>query len=186
MNLRNKIEDYVPYNEQEKTDKKYFLKFMDTFDDVLTRSNIFGHFSVGALVVNKNKTKMLMVYHNIYHAWVWPGGHADGNSDLLAVTIKEVKEETGLDVIPVNSGIFSIQTLPVEPHIKHGKYISSHTHLDVLFLLEADDTIPLTFNKEESKGAKWILLEELEKRETLEYMKPIDQKLIFKLKEMGK
>jgi len=181
MKLRNQIENYIPYNEQEVADKKYFLKFIDTFEDVLTRDNQFGHFSVGAFVVNPDRTKMLMVYHNIYNAWVWPGGHADGEEDLLKVTIREVEEETGLKVTPVSENIFSIQTLPVQGHIKKENYIPSHTHLDVVFLLEADDKIPLSFNLEESKGVKWLSLEKLESGEVLDYMKPIDKKIKNKL-----
>ena len=52
MDLRQKIENYIPFNEQEEKDKEQFLKFIDTFDDVLTRDNIFGHFSASAFVVN--------------------------------------------------------------------------------------------------------------------------------------
>lgn len=53
MNYRKEIEQYVPFNEQEVCDKEQFLKFIDTFDDVLTRENIFGHFTASAFVVNK-------------------------------------------------------------------------------------------------------------------------------------
>jgi len=181
MKLRNQIENYIPYNEQEVADKKYFLKFIDTFEDVLTRDNQFGHFSVGAFVVNPDRTKMLMVYHNIYNAWVWPGGHADGEEDLLKVTIREVEEETGLKVTPVSENIFSIQTLPVQGHIKKENYIPSHTHLDVVFLLEADDKIPLVYRDDESKGVKWVSFEEATDETMCDYIRPIHKKLIKKL-----
>ena len=39
MSLKAQIENFVPFNEQEVEDKKYFLNFIDTFDDVLTRNN---------------------------------------------------------------------------------------------------------------------------------------------------
>ncbi len=55
MNLRQEIENYIPFDEQEKKDKEQFLRFIDTFDDVLTRDNIFGHFSASAFLVNKKK-----------------------------------------------------------------------------------------------------------------------------------
>lgn len=44
MDLKKDIENYVPFDEQEKNDKEYFLDFINKFDDVLTRDNIFGHF----------------------------------------------------------------------------------------------------------------------------------------------
>lgn len=55
MNLREKIESYIPYNEQEEMDKEQFLKFMDTHEDYLTRNNTMGHFSASAFVVNKER-----------------------------------------------------------------------------------------------------------------------------------
>lgn len=58
MSLRQEIENYTPFNEQEERDKEQFLKFIDAFDDVLTRDNIFGHFSSSAFVVNKERNKM--------------------------------------------------------------------------------------------------------------------------------
>ena len=70
--------------------KEYILKWIDTFQDVLTRENEFGHFASSAFVVNKDRTKMLVVYHNIYDAWIFPGGHADGEENLLSVATREV------------------------------------------------------------------------------------------------
>ena len=64
-NLREKIGNYKPYNEQEEKDKEIMLKDIDTFDDVLTRNNEYGHFTASSWVVNKEKTKVLMIYHNI-------------------------------------------------------------------------------------------------------------------------
>jgi hypothetical protein len=81
MNLKEQIERYIPYDEQEERDKEQFLKFMDEFNDVLTRENIFGHISASAFVVNKERTKMLVVYHIINDGWIYPGGHADGEED---------------------------------------------------------------------------------------------------------
>ena len=96
MNLKETIEKYAPYNEQEAKDKETMLKYINTFDDVLTRNNEFAHFTASSWVVNKDRTKVLMIYHNIYKSWSWTGGHADGDSDLLNVAIRELKEETGV------------------------------------------------------------------------------------------
>ena len=51
MNLKEQIQNFIPFNEQEEKDKESYLKFIDTFEDVLTRENIFGHFSASALVL---------------------------------------------------------------------------------------------------------------------------------------
>jgi len=89
MNIKKLIKNYTPYNEQEEQDKEIILKWIDTFDDVLTRNNEFAHFTSSAFVVNKTRDKALMIHHNIYNSWAWTGGHADGESDFLNVALRE-------------------------------------------------------------------------------------------------
>ena len=179
MKLKEQIEKYVPYDEQEERDKEQMLKFINSFDDVLTRNNIFGHFSASAFVVNKEKTKMIVVYHIINDGWIYPGGHADGEEDLLSVAVREVEEETGLKVKVLDNNIYSIQSAPVKGHVKRGKYVSAHLHLDVLYVMEADDTIPLVYREDESKGVKWVPFEE----SMCDFIRPIHKKLIKKLSD---
>lgn len=62
MKLKEQIENYKPYNEQEEKDKEVMLKYINTFDDVLTRNNEFGHFTTSSWSINKEKTKVLMIY----------------------------------------------------------------------------------------------------------------------------
>ena len=55
-----------------------------------------------------------------------------GSVDLLAVALREVKEEAGIShVCPVSEEIFSLESLTVDGHVKKGKYVSSHLHLNV-------------------------------------------------------
>lgn len=181
MNLKKDLEKYISYNEQEDRDKEQYLKFINDFDNVLTRENIYAHFSASAFVVNKQRTKMLVVYHKINDGWIYPGGHADGEEDLLSVAVREVEEETGLKAKILDKDIYSIQSAPVKGHIKKGKYVSAHLHLDVLYLMEADDKIPLTYREDESKGVKWISFEEATNETMCDFIRPIHKKLIKKL-----
>lgn len=181
MNLKEKIENYIPYDEQEERDKEQYLNFIDKFDDVLTRNNAFGHFSASAFIVNKERTKMLVVYHIINDGWIYPGGHADGEENLLSVAVREVEEETGLKAKVLNEEIYSIQSAPVKGHIKKGKYVSAHLHLDVVYLMEADDKIPLVYRDDESKGVKWVSFEEATDETMCDFIRPIHKKLIKKL-----
>ncbi|MBD9115104.1 NUDIX domain-containing protein [bacterium] len=182
MNLRQEIENYIPFDEQEKKDKEQFLRFIDTFDDVLTRDNIFGHFSASAFLVNKKRNKMIVVYHIINDGWIYPGGHADGDDNLLSVAVREVEEETGLKAKILDENIYAIQSAPVKGHIKSGKYVSSHIHFDVLYLMEADDRSPLKYKENESKGVKWISFEEADDKTMCDFIRPIHKKIIEKLK----
>ena len=183
MNLKKEIENYVPYNEQERCDKELMIEYINTFRDVLTRENKMCHFTASNWIVNKEKTKILMAYHNIYKSWAWTGGHADGESNLLNVALKEAEEETGLKNLKVLSeGIFSLQILTVDSHIKRGKFISSHLHLDCCFLLEADENEMLKIKEDENSGVKWIDIDKAVEMSNEENMKPIYKKLNEKLK----
>lgn len=184
MNLKEQIQNYKPYNEQEENDKEMMLKYIDTFDDVLTRENKMCHFTASNWIVNKERTKVIMIYHNIYKSWAWTGGHVDGDSNLLHVALKEAEEETGLDNLKVLSdGIFGIQILTVDSHIKRGKFVPSHLHLDCCFLLEADENEQLRIKEDENSGVKWINIEDTIEITNEEKMKPIYKKLNEKILE---
>ena len=159
--LKEQIEQFKPYNEQERVDREMMLKYINTFENVLTRENKMCHFTASAWIVNKERTKVLMIYHNIYKSWAWAGGHADGDSNLLHVALKEVNEETGLENIKVLSdGIYGLQILTVDSHIKRGKFVPSHLHLDCCFLLEADEKEKTRIKEDENSGVKWIDINE--------------------------
>lgn len=182
MDLREQIKNYVPYNEQEENDKEIMLQAIDAFNDVLTRENKLCHFTASNWIVNKERTKVLMIYHNIYQSWAWTGGHADGESNLLQVALKEAEEETGLTNLKVlEEGIYGIQILPVDSHIKRGKLVPSHLHLDCCFLLEADENEKLKIKIDENSGVKWIDIDKAVEITKEERMKPIYQKLNEKM-----
>lgn len=184
MNLKQQIESYKPYNEQEENDKQLMLKYIDTFEDVLTRENKMCHFTASNWIVNKERTKVLMIYHNIYKSWAWTGGHADGDSNLLKVALKEAQEETGLENLKLLIGeIYGLQILTVDSHIKKGKFVPSHLHLDCCFLLEADENEPLKIKEDENSGVKWIDIDKAIEITKEEKMKPIYKKLNKKLKD---
>ena len=92
------IKNYIPYNEQERVDKDVILQMAQTFDNLLDRGNLVAHFSGSAFVINKEHTKVLSSFHNIYQSWGLVGGHADGVDDLLKVAESEALEESGLEV----------------------------------------------------------------------------------------
>lgn len=184
IEVRTKIENYQPYNEQEEKDKQVMLKYIHTFDNILKRENELAHFTASSWAVNQEKTKVLMIYHNIYQSWTWTGGHSDGEPDLLKVAIKELKEETGLEKVKILSkDIFSLETLTVKGHIKKGEYVSSHIHLNLTYLLEVEEKEIIKVQKDENKKVRWVPLEEVKQISEENWMKEnIYTKLNQKLK----
>ena len=183
MNYIEEIEKYVPINEQEIKDKEIILNYIRNNKDVLTRENEVAHITSSGFIVNKTRDKVLMIHHNIYNSWGWTGGHADGDSDLIKVSIKEAKEETGIkEARPITNDICSIDILPVNAHIKRGKYVASHLHLSVAYILEADENEELVVKEDENSGVKWVDIDKVLDLTNEEYMKNVYKKLIDKSK----
>ena len=161
ISLEKQLEEYQPYNEQEEKDLALIQKLLAQEPDIFDRSCLFAHMTASTWVVNREKTKVLMAYHKIYDSWAWLGGHADGERDLLKVALKEVREESGVvHVRPLLDTPFSIEILTVDGHEKRGSYVSSHLHLNVTYLLEADETDPLRKKEDENSGVAWFGLKE--------------------------
>ena len=120
-----------------------------------------------------------MVYHNLYKSWSWTGGHVDGMTDLLAVALKEAQEETGVQgITPLSSKIMALDVLPVWRHYKKGRYVNSHLHLNVAYVLIADEQQSLRIKEDENSGVGWIEIEQLEHYCTEPQLIPIYKKLI--------
>ena len=182
MKLFEQIKNYVPINEQEENDKEQMLAFMQENDNCLTRENTVAHITCSIWTVNKERTKTLMAYHNIYNSWSWLGGHADGMENLAEVAMRELQEETGVkNARLVSDEILSIETLTVDGHMKKGKYVSSHLHFNVTYMAEADEEEALVVNEDENQAVKWFTFEDALKASTEPWMvESVYKKLIEK------
>lgn len=185
--LLEQIETYHPWNEQEEKDKVLILDWIKNNVDAFSRDNKVAHMTASAWVVNRERDKVLMLYHNIYHSWSWLGGHADGETDLLSVALREVKEEAGISKVrPVSEGIFSLESLTVDGHEKNGAYVSSHLHLNVTYLMEADPEEKVSIKEDENSGVAWFAPEEALERSTEPwFVDRVYKKLIEKMNHSG-
>lgn len=157
------ISAYLPQSQQEAGDKEMILAYLRQFPhDILTRENKIAHLTSSGFVVNADGTKVLMAHHNLYKVWAWTGGHADGEEDLLSVALREAREETGIAHIrPLSPAIASLDILPVWGHVKRGRYVCAHQHLNVSYLLVADESDPIVPRPEENSRVGWLPAEEL-------------------------
>lgn len=219
MALYQDIASYHPFNEQEAADRHLMLRALKTNRFCFDRKSQ-AHFTCSAWVVNPEKTQTIMVFHNIYNSWSWIGGHADGCSDLAAVALRELREETGVEharivspwecvdrpsrrpnadkkakastneisneMVSANgisnemasakeipnevvnasapsptSPLFSLEVLTVDGHEKNNRYISSHLHLNVTYLVEVDPSEALRVKPDENSGVKWVSLDQV-------------------------
>jgi 8-oxo-dGTP pyrophosphatase MutT (NUDIX family) len=176
------FKNYIPHLEQEVTDQKLILDHITTFDNALSRENLIAHVTSSVMILNQNKTKVLLGFHHIYQSWGWFGGHNDDDPDCLHVALKEATEETGLQTfLEVMKEPISLDVVYVGNHIKKGKYIPDHLHLNITYGLRADDTLPLLHNEEEHLGLKWFELHDYLNHITEPRMVPIYQKIISRM-----
>lgn len=131
------------------------LRFVEAHADCLLRSCVPGHLTGSAWVVSPDRSRTLLTHHRKLDKWLQLGGHADGDGDLLAVALREAREESGLArVRAVSPEIFD-----VDRHwIPERKTDRGHYHYDLRFLLEADPQELFAISSE-SKDLAWVELE---------------------------
>ena len=171
---------FIPRDGREIAERQMILDMIACSGDaILGRQHAAAHMTASSIIVSRDRKKTLMAYHKIYNSWAWTGGHADGESDFEAIALREAREETGIDgLVRLGEGIASVEILPVWAHIKRGKHVGSHLHLNVSFLFEADDTRPLRVAEDENSAVGWIEIDQLESRVSEPPMIPIYRRLL--------
>lgn len=180
------IRAFAPATEQEREEKRMILEYIRLFPDtVLTRNNEIAHITSSGLILNPQRTKVLLIYHNIYQRWAWTGGHADGETDLLQIALREAREETGLqNPRPLCTDMISLDILPVFGHVKNGKYVCCHQHLSADYLLIADEDEALAVKPDENSGVRWFDVDELDSCVNEPYCLAIYKKMIARARKI--
>ncbi|MEX0289393.1 MAG: NUDIX hydrolase [Flavobacteriaceae bacterium] len=129
-----------------------FITFVSDNDNCFQRSLQEGHVTGSAWVVDSTGEKVLLTHHRKLDRWLQMGGHADGESDVLSVALREVEEESGLaKVAPISTEIFDVD-IHLIPERGHE---AEHLHYDIRFALVNIGDEAYTVS-EESHDLKWI------------------------------
>ena len=171
---------FSPKDGREERERAMILDLIAQYaDGILTRQNDFCHMTASSIIVSPDRRRTLMAFHKIYNSWAWTGGHADGESDFEAIARREAQEETGItDLALLGSGPASVEILPVWAHVKKGKHVGSHLHLNVSYLFEADESLPLRVAEDENSAVGWIDVDKLCTFVTEPPMLPIYERLL--------
>ena len=178
--IMEQLRAYRPWNEQEEADCAELLRRLGQGEDLWTRENRSAHLTASGWIVSPERDRVLMAYHNLYQSWAWTGGHADGEADLLSVALREANEESGVLAAPVSPDIFSLEILHVAPHVKRGKFVCAHLHLNATYLLEADDKSPIRCKPDENSAVRWLSVQDVLSSVSEPAMRPVYQKLMEK------
>jgi 8-oxo-dGTP pyrophosphatase MutT (NUDIX family) len=144
--LRAAVAARDPVDDREAQAVARFLAELDRLPDPFDRAADPVHVTASAIVVGPRGT--VLHRHKRLGLWLQPGGHLDPGETPAEAVLREVREETGLDLDHPPAG-------PRMVHVDVHPGGRGHTHLDVRYLLEADgrDLAPAAG---ESADAAWF------------------------------
>jgi len=144
-------------------------------------------FVTSAFIVNDGK--VLLVHHKIFDMWFPPGGHIEEGEEPTEAVLREIKEETGLDVelvgeeknfdkVKVIKTPFVLQIEDI-PHDNRRKEF--HHHVDFIYLAKVIGG-NLKHDPKESNDIKWFSKDELNNEKIDENTRYLVNKAISLLK----
>ncbi len=154
--LKELLARHLPEDEKEREDLERMRAYAASLPQPFSRAQPEAHFTGSAVVVDPAGARVLLVHHGKLLRWLQPGGHADelDGGSLEATALREAREETGCQVRIHPS---APRPLDVDIHrIPARKQEPEHLHLDVRFLLIAQDPEALQHDPAESSGAQWL------------------------------
>lgn len=149
-------ETIAPLDSPEMRDTRDSMRaLLDERPQPLDRRERPGHFTASALVVNDALDQILLLHHTKLEIWVQPGGHVDGNANLMAVALREATEETGIGGLRIWP-----QAIDLDIHEVNPPQEDAHLHYDVRFLVLAPQSPVLNANHE-STAQRWVSPDDL-------------------------
>jgi 8-oxo-dGTP pyrophosphatase MutT (NUDIX family) len=134
----------------EETAVASFEEFLAGYADAFERELAIGHFTGSAWLVSQNGTRVLLTHHRKLGLWLQLGGHADGDKDLERVALREAGEESGLDGLCVEAGIFDLD----RHRIPARGADAEHWHYDVRYVVSAGENEAFVVS-DESHALAW-------------------------------
>lgn len=128
----------------------HFIALLDDAENPFARERAAGHFTASAWLLHADGQRVLLTHHRKLDRWLQLGGHADGDSDLRAVALKEAEEESGLTELKVEPGIFDLDRHWIPRHDD----VPAHWHYDVRFVVHAGGCEALVVS-DESHDLQW-------------------------------
>jgi len=140
----------TPVDERERLSIELFDRWLPTLERPFDEDADPVHVTASAVVAGPRG--VVLHLHKRLGLWLQPGGHIEPGETPAEGALREAREETGLAVRHPDGG-------PRLVHVDVHPGPKGHTHLDVRFLLETDDTDPAP-QGDESPDARWFTWDE--------------------------
>ena len=126
-----------------------------------------GHITGSAWVLSHDRARCLLVHHRKLNRWLQPGGHADGQTEIEKVALREAQEESGLEQLELQRNGEMLVPLDIDVHEIPARFDSAggliedaHEHHDIRFQVVAAAGQQLVLS-EESHDLRWFSRDEL-------------------------
>ncbi|QDU54506.1 NUDIX hydrolase [Aeoliella mucimassa] len=169
-NLLQMLERYLALYPNEQPMVARITALVEQHTDCFERTCKPGHITGSAWVVSSDHQQAALVHHRKLGKWLQPGGHADGDGDVVQVAWREATEETGLTDITLYQLEGTLVPLDVDVHEIPARYDQqgqlieeAHEHHDIRFLFIAGANQTLV-TSEESHAVEWFDQQELRDR----------------------
>jgi 8-oxo-dGTP pyrophosphatase MutT (NUDIX family) len=156
-------------DEKERQDTARIRAFLAAHpEDAHLRSQLVGHLTGSAFVLDAAREKVLLLFHGRLKRWLQPGGHGEGETEPLLIALREVEEETGLaaaDLRALGGGpatsaaLFDVDIHPI-PARQKPPLEPAHEHLDLRFAFVAREGARPRLS-DESEALQWVALGDL-------------------------
>lgn len=150
--LLDLLSRYEPADPHEVDAKRRIESFVRDHADCFRRELAVGHITGSAWVLDATLSRVLLTHHKKLNLWLQLGGHCDGDPNVLAVALREAREESGIDhIVPLSAGIFDVDVHEIPAHGD----VPAHLHHDIRFAMfcPSDDCFTLS---PESNALQWF------------------------------
>ncbi|EKE15669.1 MAG: hypothetical protein ACD_11C00115G0009 [uncultured bacterium] len=141
------------------------------------------HFTASALIIDNNK--VLLIYHKKLNVWLYPGGHIEENENPDETLLREVMEETGLEIEIISNRDNSLSNQKQNVSSLHLPYaflcelVGDHYHNDLIYKCKIRRSRKLKYNKDESKGIGFFDIQEIEKLQLFDNFRTLLMKILI-------
>lgn len=150
------LRGYRPASSRDQEANVLFGEFVSRHPDCCERTLAEGHLTGSAWLVSADGQRVLLTHHRKLDRWLQLGGHAEGDPDLAAVALREAREESGIEALAIESGVFDL-----DRHLIPARGADpAHWHYDVRFVVRAlaDESFTVS---DESHALAWRPIDEL-------------------------
>lgn len=144
------LERFGARSDQDSAAAHLFESFVLEHSDCARRELQIGHLTGSAWLVSSDGVRILLTHHRKLNRWLQLGGHADGDSDLANVALREAEEESGLTDLSVESEIFDLD----RHWIPERGNEPGHWHYDIRFVVRANGSEAFAVS-DESHALAW-------------------------------